>query len=379
MGSSIWIVIPTYWGSLDSGIYDHPTPLDGESTLPGLLESLVNQNFQDSFHVLILVSTVTDELDPIATSRVEEISHRYDSQLNLVIANGATSSNLDKELRRCGFDLGMRDLRGYAAVRNLQLLFPALQGAETIIALDDDEIVAPNFLEKATEKIGGQIGGEKIVGLAGPYLDEAGSPYLMEPDKETNLLLDKSILMNNTMRKLCVDEPDLALSPIAFGGNMIFHRDLFSKVGFDPGITRGEDIDYLINARIAGFDFYFSPGVKIVHLPPRQYEAPLYAKLRQDVIRFEYERYKIDHFGINSESLMPYPGALLTEEFPSIALQALRLITSPELQSRYGSPQEIVAFSIDNAELKLQEYLDFQERWVGAMEIIKDDGISVNL
>ncbi|MBT3188213.1 MAG: hypothetical protein HN736_13245 [Anaerolineae bacterium] len=38
--NKIWIVIPTYWGDADSGIYDHPTPLDEDGTLAFLLDSL---------------------------------------------------------------------------------------------------------------------------------------------------------------------------------------------------------------------------------------------------------------------------------------------------------------------------------------------------
>jgi hypothetical protein len=172
------------------------------------------------------------------------------------------------------------------------------------------------------------------------------------------------------MRKLCEGAPGLSVSPLAFGGNMVFHRDLFSQVGFDTGITRGEDIDYLINARIAGFDFHFDPDLSILHRPPRHYDAPLYARLRQDVIRFQYEKYKVSKFGISLENLMPYPGALMTEKFSTLALEALKMVSTPMLDQIYGTPSEIIGESMHENERKLDRYRQFVGNWSKAIESI---------
>jgi len=40
-------------------------------------------------------------------------------------------------------------LRSYPTIRNLQLLVPHILGAEKIIALDDDEIVSPDYVRRA--------------------------------------------------------------------------------------------------------------------------------------------------------------------------------------------------------------------------------------
>ena len=370
MKKDIWVVIPTYWGKPEAGIYDHPTPLDGESTLPALLNTLVAQDFQGDFRVLVLVSTTEKELNETATGRVEEIIGQYSTKLDLTLADHRTARMLDRYFMGFGLDLDFGEMQGYAAVRNMQLLFPAAQGAEIIIALDDDELVAADYLTRATSLMGRSIDGEKMVALAGPYLDDSGSPYLEEPVDRTNLLLDKAILMNQAMRRLCEEPKRISISPIAFGGNMVFHRDMFTRIGFDPGITRGEDIDYLINAKIAGFNFFFDPDLSILHCPPRHFEGPLYARLRQDVIRFEYERVKIDFFGLSPEILMPYPGALLTEGFSEIALDALRKESSTDLKARYGSPEEILEFSSKIAVSKPQKYQEFQSKWVKAMEVV---------
>jgi len=292
----IWIVIPTYWGDADAGIYDHPTPLDGKSTLPFLLDSLFQQNPAFDFATLILVSTTAPEYIDLATERVRQIISPYTEKPNLFLANLETAQFLGEKLHSHSLDLGIGSMRGYAAVRNLQLLIPATMGAEIIIAIDDDEVLPNNYLEQAKKWIGRDYEGVKITGIAGPYLNKEGSPYIAEAKKVRNILTDKSVFMNETMSRLMASPDELKKTPMALGGNMIFYRDLFTQVGFDPAITRGEDIDYLINARIAGHSFYFDPKLTITHLPPRYFEAPQYAKMRQDVIRFIYEREKIVYF-----------------------------------------------------------------------------------
>ncbi len=38
------------------------------------------------------------------------------------------------------------------------------------------------------------------------------------------------------------------------GGLMALHARAFTRVAFDPFITRGEDLDYLFNMRMFGYD-----------------------------------------------------------------------------------------------------------------------------
>lgn len=55
-------------------------------------------------------------------------------------------------------------MRGYAGVRNLQLLLSHALGAEVVLALDDDEVVMPEYLDVATEWIGHRHGGRRTWG-----------------------------------------------------------------------------------------------------------------------------------------------------------------------------------------------------------------------
>jgi len=361
----IWIVIPTYWGDADSGIYDHPTPLDEGGTLAFLLESLCKQDSVSSFSALILVSTTKSEYASQATARVRQIIASYTQKLNLYIADIKTAQFLDQELQSHGCDLQIASMQGYAAVRNLQLLIPATMGAEIIIAIDDDEVLPPNYLTQAAKWIG-----EKYTGIAGPYLNEEGSPYISEAKKVSNILVDKSVFMNETMRQLMAHPDKLKKTPMALGGNMIFHRELFTQVGFDPAITRGEDIDYLINARIAGQSFHFDPKMTITHLPPRHFEAPQYAKMRQDVIRFIYEREKLRLHNLSPDEFLPYPGHLLNDGFIPAALEALHAVATPEMVSKFGTPEEIITLAKVHAKKYVLEYETFSAYWRKAIKVL---------
>ena len=186
----VWVVIPTYWGPAEAGIYDHPTPLNGKSTLLALLESLVLQENPPAFSVLILVSTVSDTIGREAYEKVITLTAPYLSKLDLYFADARPADLLDQQLSLFDIDLQIKSMRGYAAVRNMQLIIPALFGAKTIIALDDDEIVPNNYMRQAVKWTQESHDGKAIAGVAGPYLDPSGSPYLPEPHKLENILLD---------------------------------------------------------------------------------------------------------------------------------------------------------------------------------------------
>jgi hypothetical protein len=176
------------------------------------------------------------------------------------------------------------------------------------------------------------------------------------------------------MRMLTANDGDLVPSPMALGGNMVFHRDLFTRVCFDPGITRGEDIDYLINARLEGFRWWFDPALTILHLPPRHLETPTYQRTREDVLRFIYEREKLRlHGEIKPAWLEPYPGALLGDDLEEHALAALQADATPELVERLGDPKSIVEEARQHAARNAPRYASHLSAWRELMIRIESD------
>ncbi len=371
--SHLWVVVPTYWGPADHAIYDHPTPIDGQSTLPRLLESLAKQGKKVDFTVMVLVSTVGADHVQAATATVRRLLSPYQERINLILVDAVTADVLDTWLNRRGFDAQISGMRGYASVRNCQLLIPAVFGAEVIAALDDDEVVGPDYLSQVTKWMGEAEGEERVLGKAGPYLDAMGSPYLSEPEQQRDILSDKSIFINQAMRQLLTWSGSLSPTPMALGGNMVFHRDLFTRVGFDPAITRGEDIDYVINAKMAGIQFYFDAKLIITHLPPRHYEAPAYGKLRQDVFRFMYEREKLLLGGLSADAFSPYPGRLLGNDLEEEARSALETAVTPDMRKHFGSPQEIIRSAQLYAQNHAPRYFQFARQWVEMAAALADD------
>ena len=379
--SNVVIVIPTYWawgseradGPVEA-IYDHPTPLDGPSTLPRLLDSLVKLE-GPPFGVLALTAAVHHDLEEAAAQRVESLIRPYRKHFPIAQFAAADVRLLRERAAAAGFNPALAALRNYASVRNCQLIVPHLLGSEVIAALDDDEVVEPNYLRLATEFVG-----EEHPGIGGFYLDRDGGLLLPEGEPTGNPFLDKSVLMNQATRALQATTDRLVPTPVVLGGNMVFHRSLWKRVSFDPHITRGEDIDYLINARLHRLEFFFDRELTITHLPPEAYGALPYAKLAQDVIRFLYERGKLlaarerpEFAPLEPPALAPYPGQLLRDDAPAWALKALQRLATPEAIARYGSPEQIVAAAERRACEVPPRYFEFARVWPQLLEALGRD------
>jgi len=148
-----------------------------------------------------------------------------------------------------------------------------------------------------------------------------------------------------------------------YGGNMVIHQELFWKVPFDPFIPRGEDIDYVINTRLAGYRFFFDKELSIVHLPP-----PTRNQLREDVVRFIYEREKLNAAyevpgltPLSPESLDPYPGAFLRDELEEEALAALK---------EQGFPAEVVEYAKRYAREMVPRFFEFWREWPRLLQVV---------
>lgn len=375
-----WIVIPTYWTwpsseqpRPESGAFDHPTPLDGVSTLPGLLDDLCAQSLQD-FHLLILVGEAHPSLRIRAGEHVAGLLRPYQDRLSSLVLDRRRLERLqsvlsDHELTTAGLGLD-----SYAGIRNLQLLVPHILGCQAVVALDDDERVEADYLRRAISRFGPEARTPAVLGLAGPYRQPDGGVLLPAREATGNVFEDKAIYINQAMSRLMAGGDGLQPSPMALGGNMVFHASLAMQTPFDPGITRGEDIDYLINARLGGVTWWFDPQLSILHLPPHHYDSSPYQRLRQDVTRFTYERYKLRHFGFGQPDwLEPYPGALLGADLEDQARQALERQGTPALWAEFGEPDSILQEADSRARRLAPQYAGFAADWQRMMERIESD------
>ena len=323
------MVVPSYWRrkkeegwkSSDT-VYDHPTPLDEEGTLGRLLESLSVLDNKD-FELVVLgvadASDIQDAVEEKLTSLIGDAKPKVRTHLfsysHLRKIHIWLESNNHKEL------IPLLQLDGYSNVRNLCLFLPHILGSDTAVLIDDDEIFTDSkFMDKAGEFIGQKFEGKDVLAVAGYYIN---------PDND--FLLNKEILpwethwnkidcMNRAFNKAIATPPRLKVTTFAFGGNLVIHRDLFTRVPFDPSVPRGEDIDYLMNARMFGFEFFLDNQLSIRHeAPPKTF--PLWQQVREDIIRFLFEKFKLDTqepqdgmAHIKAEDLDPYPGEFLKDD-----------------------------------------------------------------
>jgi hypothetical protein len=174
-------------------------------------------------------------------------------------------------------------------------------------------------------------------------------------------------------------------TPLALGGNMVFPSKLFRSVAFDPGITRGEDIDYLMNSRLLGFSWYLDRDLAITHLPPKASAGdPLttspYAKLQRDVLRFVYQRQKIrisrqhaDLQPLEAEDFGVYPGEFLEEDLEAQALEALQIMRPHDADKRFfPEPQRMLEMARQRAK-RAEEYPGFNASWKRVLDTVDGD------
>ncbi|WP_160197903.1 cyclic nucleotide-binding domain-containing protein [Senegalia massiliensis] len=324
------VVIPTYWSRKSTegwkkgdAIYDHPTPVDKEGTLKRTLESLKNLNDKD-FKLVILLCPTTIDIEKEAEEKVKNIINSVDMGIETflftprslrTIKNIFKSSDLKREI------IDMMSLKGYSNVRNMCLFSAHILASDVVILIDDDEIIEnKNFISMSKKYIGKRIYGEIIYGVAGYYLNKHDE-YYDDVDMEPWMTYwDRFGSKAKAFDKIIGCEPRLKQTPFAFGGAMVIHKNLYQLIAFDPNITRGEDIDYLINSKMFGFNFFLDNKLSVKHLPPKK-NHPVWQRFREDIYRFMYERAKLSsQYAVNNMTIVkpedfdPYPGEFLKDD-----------------------------------------------------------------
>jgi hypothetical protein len=322
----VTIVIPTYWGRAgerligdEKIVFDHPTPLDESGTLGRLLDSLSVLNGIERCTVAIITvpnnPKIAGEVEQKATGIISSYLSRYD----IVCINNSKLEILKEKLDRQGLasdSLELLNLDNYASVRNICSLAGILNRSTYTVFIDDDEVFTDKeFLDKINEYMGKAADENKIDALAGYYLQP--DSYLLDESKVPGWrrpYWNNTRYMNEAFERFITHQPRLKPTPFVFGGNMALSLNVLKKVPFDPQITRGEDIDFLINLRINGITLWLDRELAIKHLPP-VFHRPAWKTVREDARRFLYERKKLlDHPQVTPEDFMPYPGVFLADD-----------------------------------------------------------------
>jgi hypothetical protein len=390
----VTMVIPSYWARESKNgwlkgdaVYDHPTPLDNEGTLHRAIQSIKIMKDND-FRLVVLAVAVKEDIEGQVEEKLDNIIRSASADIGIEVSLFGPS-NLKKI-----HDLLINDgkgeyvdllkLSGYSNVRNLCLFVPHVLGSEIAVLIDDDQIFEDReFMTKATEFVGKTMGGETIHAVAGYYLQSDGDYHVKKSCGPWMKYWGQCDCMNEAFDKVIGSEPRMKETPFVFGGNMIINRELFTTIPFDPNITRGEDIDFLINARMFGFPFILDNQLVIKHLPPPK-THPEWMQLRQDIYRFIYERAKIDSQREESsmtkvipEDFDPYPGCFLKGDLEEKIEKASQLLSEEYLAEgdKLGSEE-----SLQNIELSKTDAIpkcnpfnnlrQLQNRWQELMQYI---------
>ena len=267
-------------------------------------------------------------------------------------------------------------LSGYGAVRNLGLVVADVLGFDSAVFLDDDEVVDDaDFLQKAIYGLGKLTKkGIPILAKTGFYFNSEGSYLSKSQDKWYNHFWQQGKAFNKWIEK-AMRGPRLSRSNHVCGGCLAIHKEAFRRLAFDPWITRGEDLDYLFNMRMFGYDVWFDNEWTVRHLPPESEKRS--PRFMQDVYRWYYERAKLtfaahqkELIPVTAASLMPYPGPWISRELDDRVRKTamVRSVFTREHEGylriwRHGIG-EAKAYARQNA----ASYLRFQSFWPKIMD-----------
>ena len=158
---------------------------------------------------------------------------------------------------------------------------------------------------------------------------------------------------------------------------------------FDPFVPRGEDIDFLMNAKMFGFRFFLDNQLSIKHLPPPK-SHPRWRQLREDIFRFVFEREKITRQQARKgmkrvlpEEFDPYPGCFLKADLEEKIERACTLLAE-EYESNGdagGSKEALNNIVLSTTEARPQfdpfeNLCQLQESWQGLMSYTGEDRIA---
>lgn len=380
------VIIPTFHTSPQhrraaaSSLYDHPTPINMKGNLERCLDSL--QKVRGLGQVIILVA-VEGGVEAEAAAKVQSIVNNFPQMHTLVVAQ-QEAEIVQKRLDQLGFgdQSNTIGLSGYAAIRNLGLVVAQVLGFDSVVFVDDDEVIDDeDFLEKAMYGLGKLTKkGIPILAKSGFYFNSEGTYYSMSQNRWYNHWWQQGRAFNNWITKAMAGSR-LSRSNHVCGGCLALHRETYRRLSFDPWIMRGEDMDYLLDLRMYGSDIWFDNQWSLTHLPPKdRHEGH---RFYRDIFRWIYEYYKIefsraqiDLLQIKPSSLMPYPGPFLepgiTKRIKRTAF--LRSLVRPDKRAYRDGARVAANEATEYAQAHCMKYFEFQYTWGDIMARMESDG-----
>lgn len=383
------IIIPTYISTSRrrnevKGIvanYDHATDIHEQGELDRCLASL--EGVSDIGLIVVLVAADRNiENEAVEKVRSTVLAH---PSLNVIVIGAAELAIVRQRLEQLGVERVNQQigLTGYGAVRNLGLIVANALGFDSVVFIDDDEIIDdPEFMRKAMYGLGKLTkNGIPILAKTGYYINDQGTYLSKWTDDWYNRFWQQGRAFNEWIRQ-AMKGPRLSRSNHVCGGCLALHKEAYRRLAFDPWIPRGEDLDYMLDLRMFGSDIWFDNQWQMRHLPPPSPHEGM--RFRQDIFRWLYEYFKLEYSHslidlqkVTASSLEPYPGPFLKKGLRRrIAITAfLRSLVRPDKKAYRRAARDATGEAVRYAEDNCTNYFEFQRIWPQIMDRVDSDKI----
>lgn len=381
------VVISTFWSrrrpkvsTNPIEVYDHPFPIGDEGTLPRCLDSL---RIVEGIGKIIIPVASDPTIGLRAEDQVRAIVERY-PDLDILVVGPSEMGSIHRRLEQTGFGemIDGVSLVGYSGVRNVGLVVAAILEYDHVIFIDDDTVIDdPQWLIRGMEGIGASVVGQApMFAKTGYYTDASGAWAPKVESHWYDRWWRQTEAFNRWMRR-ALDGDRFQRSNVATGGCLGIHREIFSRVPFDPWITRGEDLDYVINLRMLGLDMIFDDQWRLKHLPP-DHGIDEATRFKQDIFRWiyevrkiEYARSQVDLIQVTSRSLEPYPGPFLEQSMTwrTIGTALLRSIGKRGARGYFGAAMTAMRAAGEYAQNNCHNYFTFARMWPHMMAAMWED------
>ena len=298
-------------------VYDHPTPLDRTGTLPECLRSLEKVTGLDRVVVIVAATDPAIEHEAEDRSATSSTTSRASTRWS---SGTAELGSLHRRLEQLEFAdmIAGVSLTGYGAVRNLGLIVAAVLGCESLVFLDDDEVVNDaDFLDTALEGLGQRIaeGTRSWRRPATTSTSTAATRWTRTrhwADMFWRQCRPRTTRRSpsSSARRGCAEHPRLRR----------LHGAALRTCTRTSRSTRGSCAarTWTTSSTRActASDVFLDGEWHVLHRPPDVADEQI--ALRQDVYRFIYEHRKlefaksqVDLRQVTAESLRPYPGEFI--------------------------------------------------------------------
>lgn len=184
----------------------------------------------------------------------------------VVVDNGSSDGSVSALREEFGPALNILEAgsnRGYAAGVNLGARRALALGAEWVLLMNNDTVVAPTFIQ-AFERAPAAAQAIDILAPLILYLGDPGRIWYCADRLISGTLMTRSLYRNRT---LSAGLPDVVPADFVNGCGMLVRSTVFETVGFldESLFMYGEEVDFCWRARLAGFSLACVTAARMWH------------------------------------------------------------------------------------------------------------------